>query len=209
MTGQVIMKSSEILNNLDLMIGEPVCELNYTEPYELLIAVMLSAQSTDKRVNIVTKELFSKYSLRDLVDIDILELESIIKSVGTYHRKALYIKNIANSLIKDYDGEVPNNRDYLESLDGIGRKSTNVILAEIFKVPAIAVDTHVERVSKRLETVNNSDDVLKIEKKLMKLFPKDSWCRLHLQLVLFGRYICTSKKPKCSECKFQCKKSQV
>ncbi len=201
----------DLLNNLDLMIGDPVCELNYNEPYELLIAVMLSAQSTDKRVNMVTDELFNKYSLYDLVDIPIEELESIIKSVGTYHRKALYIKSIAKRLVMDFNGEVPNDREYLESLDGIGRKSTNVVLAEIFNIPAIAVDTHVERVSKRLKIANESDNVKDIEEKLMKLFPKDIWCRLHLQLVLFGRYICTSKKPNCSECLFNCeyKKSQV
>ena len=192
---------NNISNKLDSIIKDPKCTLDYSKDYELLIAVMLSAQSTDKRVNIVTKELF-KYSLEELRDMELTKLENIIKPVGTHHKKAIFIKNIADSLIKDYNGVVPNNRKYLESLNGIGHKSTNVVLSELFKEPAIAVDTHVARVSKRLKLARNNDDVLSIEKKLMKKIPKDKWSRLHHQLVLFGRYICKAKNPECERCQF-------
>jgi len=197
-----MIDSKEILEKLDELIPNPKCELNYNKDYELLIATMLSAQSTDKRVNMVTKELFSKYNLLDLKDLDIKIIENIIKPVGTYNRKSLYIKEIANRLINDYDGVVPNNRKYLESLPGVGRKTTNVVLSNLFNVPAIAVDTHVERVSKRLGLAKEKDDVLKVEKKLMKLFPKNKWSRIHHQLVLFGRYHCKSQKPECKSCPF-------
>ena len=199
---------NSISEKLDNIIKDPKCTLDYNKDYELLIAVMLSAQSTDARVNIVTKELF-KYSLKELRDMDINKLEEIIKPVGTQHRKALYIKSIASSLLENYDGKVPNNRKYLESLDGIGHKSTNVVLSELYNEPCIAVDTHVTRVSKRLGLAKESDDVVKIEKKLEKKFDKDLWGRTHLQLVSFGRHICKAKNPLCSNCPFkniECKK---
>lgn len=198
------MTNSEyIIDNLDKLIPEPKCELDYSKDYELLIATVLSAQSTDKRVNMVTKELFNKYDLEDLKDLDIKIIEDIIRPVGTYQRKSLYIKEIANRLITECKGKVPNNRDYLESLPGVGRKTTNVVLSNLFNEPAIAVDTHVERVSKRLGLVDPYDDVLIVEEKLMHLFPKDKWSRLHHQLVLFGRYFCKSQKPNCEECPFK------
>lgn len=197
-----MISSEEILKKLDKLIPNPKCELNYNKDYELLIATVLSAQSTDKRVNEVTKILFDKYNLNDLKDLDLKIIESIIKPVGTYTRKALYIKEIANRLINDYNGIVPNNREYLESLPGVGRKTTNVVLSNLFDVPAFAVDTHVFRVSKRLGIASSKDDVLKVEKKLMKYFPKDKWSRLHHQFVLFGRYTCKSIKPNCNNCPF-------
>lgn len=203
-----MISSEEVIKYLDELIPNPRCELEYSKDYELLIATLLSAQSTDKRVNMVTKELF-KYNLEELKNIDIEKLENIIRPVGTFKRKAQYIKEIANKLINDYDGIVPNNRDYLESLPGVGRKTTNVVLANIYDEPAIAIDTHVNRVSKRLGFAKENDDVLIVEKKLMKKFPKDKWSRLHHQLVLFGRYYCKSKNPACDSCKFKnkCKKS--
>jgi len=197
-----MISSDVILKELDRIIPNPKCELNYTKDYELLIATVLSAQSTDKRVNLVTKELF-KYNLSELKDLDLLVIEKIIKPVGTYTRKALYVQKIARKLIEDYNGEVPNNRKYLESLPGVGRKTTNVVLSNLYDVPAIAVDTHVERVSKRLGLAKNKDNVLEVEKKLMKKFPKDKWSRLHHQLVLFGRYTCKSQKPNCENCPFK------
>ena len=197
-----MISSKEIITNLDRLLPNPQCELNFNKDYELLIATVLSAQSTDKRVNEVTKILFNKRNLKDISKLDIKEIERIIKPVGTYNRKALYIKEIANKLLKDYNGIVPNNREYLESLPGVGRKTTNVVLSNIFDEPAFAVDTHVARVSKRLEIANENDDVLIIEKKLMKYFPKNKWSRLHHQFVLFGRYICKSIKPNCIECPF-------
>ena len=196
-----MIKEEFILENLDKIIPEPKCELNYSKDYELLIATVLSAQSTDKRVNLVTKELF-KYNLLELKNLCVKEIEDIIKSVGTYNRKAMYIKEIANRLLNDFNGSVPNDRNYLESLPGVGRKTTNVVLSNLFNVPAIAVDTHVERVSKRLGLAKTSDNVFTVEKKLMKKFPKDKWSRLHHQLVLFGRYYCKSQNPQCLKCPF-------
>ncbi|CDF21001.1 endonuclease III [Clostridium sp. CAG:609] len=195
------MKSEFILNELDKLYPEAKCELNYNKDYELLIATVLSAQSTDKRVNEVTKVLFSKYDIFSLCNIDLNTLESIIYPVGTYKKKAIFIKNIANSLASDYNGIVPNNRDYLENLPGVGRKTCNVVLSNIYNVPAIAVDTHVKRLSNRLG-LSNSTDVSIIEKDLMRAFPKDKWSKLHHQLVLFGRYKCKSIKPECNNCPF-------
>ena len=195
------MKSEFILNELDKLYPEAKCELNYNKDYELLIATVLSAQSTDKRVNEVTKVLFSKYDIFSLCNIDLNTLEAIIYPVGTYKKKAIFIKNIANSLVLDYNGIVPNNRDYLENLPGVGRKTCNVVLSNIYNVPAIAVDTHVKRLSNRLG-LSNSTDVSIIEKDLMRVFPKDKWSKLHHQLVLFGRYKCKSIKPEYNNCPF-------
>ena len=191
-----------IIDYFDELFPNPHCELNYNKDYELLIAVMLSAQTTDKRVNMVTSVLFRKYpNLDSLSKADIDDIKDIIKPIGTFNKKALNIKLIASSLINDYDGVVPNNRTYLESLPGVGRKTTNVVLANLFNAPLIAVDTHVKRVSVRLGLAKESDDVLVVEKKLMRRFPKDKLARLHHQLVLFGRYHCKAINPDCSNCK--------
>lgn len=202
------MKSSEVLNNLDKVVPNPKCELLFNKDYELLIATVLSAQSTDKRVNIVTKELFSKYDIFSLANANVGDIEKIIRTVGTFKRKAVYIIKIAKKLVKDYNGVVPNNREYLESLPGVGRKTCNVVLSNIYNIPAIAVDTHVARVSKRLG-LTKSDDVLKIEKDLMNFFSKDKWSRVHHQLVLFGRYTCKSKNPMCMMCPFNCNEKAI
>lgn len=196
------MKSSEVLEKLDYLYPDARCELEYNKDYELLIATILSAQSTDKRVNSVTKVLFSKYDIFSLKDADLKDIEKIIYPVGTYKRKAEYIRVVATRLVSDYNGKVPNNREYLESLSGVGRKTCNVVLSNIYNVPAIAVDTHVARVSKRLG-LTKSDDVSIIEQDLMKFFPKDKWSRVHHQLVLFGRYKCKSKNPECITCPFK------
>lgn len=197
------MKSKEILDKLNTLFPNPKCELIYNKDYELLIATVLSAQSTDKRVNTVTSKLFSIYDIYTLKDASINDIENIIRPVGTYKRKAIYIKEIAKKLTEECSGKVPNDRKYLESLPGVGRKTCNVVLSEIYNEPAIAVDTHVNRVANRLELVKSNDPLI-IEKRLMKLFPKKEWGKLHLQLVLFGRYICKSISPKCNECPFQC-----
>ncbi len=193
----------KIIEYLDELFLDARCELEYKKDYELLIATVLSAQCTDKRVNMVTKELFSKYDIFSLAISSLKEIERIIRPVGTYTRKAMYVKTIAESLVRDYEGSVPNNREYLESLPGVGRKTCNVVLSNIYNIPAIAVDTHVERVSKRLGLAKESDTVLTVEKKLMKYFPKNKWSRLHHQLVLFGRYQCKSISPICENCKLQ------
>lgn len=202
-------KEKEILNYLNEIIPNPVCELNYNKDYELLLAVMLSAQTKDARVNKVTKVLFSKYdSLEKLKKASIKDIENIIKELGNYHKKAEGVINIAKILDEKYDGKVVNNREILESLPMVGRKTTNVVLSELFNEPTIAVDTHVERVSKRLGIAKKDDDVLKVEEKLKRNFDKDIWGRLHKQLVLFGRYHCTSRNPSCDNCKLKkyCKK---
>ena len=194
------MKINEILSGLDKMIENPRCELNYKKDYELLIATVLSAQCTDARVNKVTKVLWSKYDLKSLSNAKKSDIEKIIYSCGNYKKKSEYIRNIAKNLLKDNDGKVPNDREYLESLSGVGRKTVNVVLSNIYNEPLIAVDTHVDRVSKRLGLANDEDNVLQVENKLMKKIPKSLWSRTHHQLVLFGRYICKSKKPNCNEC---------
>ena len=199
------MKNSELCEKLDLMISDPKCELNYNRDYELLIAVMLSAQSTDKRVNIVTKSLFSKYTLKDLSSLDLSILEKELKSLGSYTKKAYYTQKIAQNLLRDYDGKVPNNREYLENLPGVGRKTCNVVLSELFDIPTMAVDTHVERVSKRIDLVEETDGVKVIEEKLMNFFEENTYNRVNHQLVLFGRYICTAKNPNCDQCLINCK----
>lgn len=193
---------NKILNGLNKMIPNPVCELNYNNDYELLIATVLSAQSTDQRVNLVTKKLFNEFNLKSLSEANLNDIKAIIKPVGTFNKKSEYIKHIALKLIAECEGKVPNDRKYLESLPGVGRKTCNVVLSEIFKTPAIAVDTHVLRCSKRLGIALEQDDALEVENKLMILFPKKQWSRLHLQLVLFGRYICKSKSPLCDKCEF-------
>ena len=195
-------KKEEIKNYLDLLIPNPKAELNYNKDYEFLIAVMLSAQTTDKRVNMVTEELF-KYDIYGLRDIDILKLEMILRPIGTFKKKAIFVKEISKKLIEDYDGHVPNDRKYLESLPGVGNKTVNVFLNEIYNVATIAVDTHVERISKRLSLAKEEDSVVEVEKKLEKYFPKKDWGKIHKQLVLFGRYHCKAIKPECSNCKLQ------
>ena len=198
------MKNNLISDYLNYLFPNPKCELIYNTDYELLIAVVLSAQSTDKRVNLVTPVIFKKYpTLKDLKEADIKDLENIIRQVGSHHKKASYIKNIARILVDEYQGIVPRDRDKLIEFPGVGRKTANVFLSEYYNEPAIAVDTHVERVSKRLGLAYSKDDVLTIEKKLMNKFPKDKWAKLHLQLVLFGRYYCKAVKPECLNCKLK------
>ena len=199
---------NEIVNYLNELIPNPKCELNYTKDYELLIATMLSAQTTDKRVNEVTKVLFEKYpNLEDLRKADINDIINIIKSIGTFNKKAKNIIEIANRL-KEKNDIVPNDREFLESLPGVGRKTANVVLSNIYAVPCIAVDTHVHRVSIRLGIAKKNDDVYVTEKKLSKKFKNYDLCRLHHQLVLFGRYYCKAINPKCEDCKLKkiCKK---
>lgn len=199
----------EIISYLNELFPNPQCELIYNKDYELLISVMLSAQTTDKRVNMVTSMLYNKYpTLDDLSKADINDIISIIKPIGTYIKKASNIINISKSLIDNYNGIVPNDRKYLESLPGVGRKTANVVLSNLFNEPCIAVDTHVARVSKRLGLARANDDVLTIEKKLNKKFKKEELVTLHHSLVLFGRYYCKAIKPLCENCKLKdiCKK---
>lgn len=201
---------NKIIDYLDEIIPNPKCELEYSKDYELLIATMLSAQTTDKRVNSVTRILFKKYpNLEALRDAPLEDIKEIIRPIGTFNKKASNIKEIAKSLLEH--GGMANDRQFLESLSGVGRKTTNVVLSNIYNEPCIAVDTHVSRVSKRLGLAKEKDDVLTIEKKLNKIFPKEKLARLHHQMVLFGRYYCKASNPLCDNCKLKeiCKKDKV
>ena len=189
------------MDYLDKLFPNPKCELNYEHDYELLIAVMLSAQTTDKRVNKVTSVLFKKYpGIKELSEAPIDDIENIIREIGTYKRKSMYVHEITKKLRDDGYDYVPNDRDYIEKLPGVGHKSANVFLANIYNEPAIAVDTHVARVSRRLGVACDQDNVKIIEKKLEKVIPKDKWGRTHHQLVLFGRYYCKAVSPLCEDC---------
>jgi endonuclease III len=195
---------NRIEDYLDEMFPNPRCELNYSKDYELVLATMLSAQTTDKRVNMVTSILFTEYpNLKALSEASVDDIVKIIRPIGTFNKKASNVINIAKRLLKDYGGVVPNNREYLETLPGVGRKTTNVVLSNIFNEPCIAVDTHVSRVSIRLGLAKDGDDPFTIEKKLTKKFKKEDLCKRHHQMVLFGRYHCTARNPKCENCKLK------
>lgn len=201
------MNRELIVSYLDSLFEDPKCELNYTKDYELVLSVMLSAQTTDKGVNRVTSKLYKEYdTLEKLNTLSIKEIEDYIRSIGFYRVKSINFKKIVERLLEI--GYVPNDRKFLESLPGVGRKTASVVLAHLFNEPSFAVDTHVFRVSKRLGITNEKDDVLVTEKKLKKYFNKDEWNRVNSQFVLFGRYYCTSQNPKCENCKLKsiCKK---
>lgn len=193
---------NKIFDYLDYIIPNPKCELNYNKDYELLIAVMLSAQTTDKRVNEVTSILFKKYdSLDKLSKANINDIKDIIKPIGTFNKKASNIIDISNRLLSlNY---VPNDYDFLLSLPGVGRKTTNLVLNTLYNEPYMAVDTHVSRVSIRLGLANKNDDVLEIEKKLYKKIPMIRLNKTHHQLVLFGRYYCKAINPLCDDCRLK------
>lgn len=192
---------NRILEYLDCLYKEAKCELNFSKDYEFLIAVMLSAQTTDKRVNKVTEVLFKKYdSLEKLSQANITDICEIIKELGNYTKKSQAIIEISKRILNECNGVVPNKRSYLETLPMVGRKTTSVVLSNLYNIPNIAVDTHVSRVSKRLGLVREKDDVVIIERKLKRIFPKEKWIKLHHQLVLFGRYKCKSIKPECNNC---------
>ena len=194
-------RTAEILKRLDEAYGtEYVCYLNHETPWQLLIAVILSAQCTDARVNIVTKDLFQKYpSLEAFANADLKELEQDIHSTGFYHNKAKNIISCARTLVEKYDGEVPRELDELTALAGVGRKTANVIRGNIYHEPSVVVDTHVKRISKKLG-FTKEDDPVKIEYDLMKVLPKDHWILYNIQIITLGRSICTARNPKCTEC---------
>ena len=196
------MVVKEFLRKLDKVVPNPKCELEYNSLYELLVAVILSAQCTDKRVNVVTRELFKKYNSPEMMlTLSQKELEEKIHSCGFFRNKAKNILEMSQMLIEKYNGVVPNSIEQLITLAGVGRKTANVVYSEAFGGNAIAVDTHVLRVSNRLGLVK-TDNPLVCEQALMKQFDEDVWGKLHLQLVNFGRYTCKSQKPLCSECPF-------
>ena len=186
---------------LDELYPNPKCELNYNKDYELLIAVMLSAQTTDKRVNGVTEILFKKYdTLEKLANAKIEDLKNIIRPIGTFNKKSIFIKEIASYLIKNFNGVVPSERKELEKIPGVGRKTANVIASVVYDKPAMAVDTHVFRVSNRIGLTVNSKTPLETEKELTKHIPKSLIPIAHHWLILHGRYVCTARNPKCESC---------
>jgi len=194
---------TDIYNYFNDLFKVPKCELNYNNLFQLLVSVVLSAQCTDKRVNMVTKELFKEYkSSKDFLRLSQEELEQKIYSCGFYKNKAKNILKLSKVLEEKYNGEVPSNLEELTALPGVGRKTANVVLSEGFKQNAIAVDTHVFRVSHRLN-LSNASTPEKTEFDLRAKFDENLWSNLHLYLVLFGRYICKSIKPECENCKLQ------
>ena len=197
-------RTKEILDRLDAAYGtEYRCYLNHENAWQLLIAVILSAQCTDARVNIVTKDLFRKYDrLEKFAGADLKELERDIHSTGFYHNKAKNIIACAGRLVTEYGGEVPRELSNLLTLPGVGRKTANVIRGNIYNDPSIVVDTHVKRISNRLG-LTKEDDPEKIEYDLMKALPKDHWILYNIQIITFGRTICEARSPKCNECFLQ------
>ena len=200
MDNNKIKDLNKILDILFDTYPDALCALDYNNVFELLIAVSLSAQTTDKSVNKVTPILFKKYpNPIDIANADIKDIEEIIHPIGMYHNKAKNIINLSKSLVEKFDSVVPNDYDSLVSLDGVGRKTANVVLAVGFNIPRIAVDTHVFRVSNRIG-ITDEKDVLKTEIKLMERIPEDKWIRTHHTLIFHGRNICDAKNPKCDLC---------
>ena len=198
----------ERLRKVLVIIGEMYpdahCELDYQTPFQLLVAVILSAPTTDKSVNKVTPQLWQHYpTIADLAAANVVDVENDLRTIGLYKNKARNIVKTARAVLQDFDGVVPKTHKELESLPGVGRKTANVVLAEIYKVPSIAVDTHVSRVAKRLNISAQDASVTEIEHDLMKKIPKRDWIVTHHRLIFFGRYFCLAKNPKCAICPVQ------
>ncbi|KGX92132.1 endonuclease III [Pontibacillus halophilus JSM 076056 = DSM 19796] len=192
---------NEVLGEVEVMYPDADCELVHDNPFELLIAVVLSAQCTDALVNKVTPALFAKYKTpEDYLNVELDELQQDIRSIGLYRNKAKNIQKLSQTLVEEYDSVVPNTKAELEQLAGVGRKTANVVAAVAFGEPTIAVDTHVERVSKRLGICRWKDSVLEVEKTLMRKVPKEKWSPTHHRFIFFGRYHCTARAPKCDAC---------
>lgn len=197
-------KINDIITFYNQQFPEAKCELNYSSPYQLLVAVILSAQCTDKRVNEVTKELFKVAPTpQSMLKLGENKLKQIIHSCGFYNNKSKSIITATKDIINNFNGEVPSNMEDLCSLDGVGRKTANVVLAEAFNKPSIAVDTHVLRVSKRLGLTSETSTPEKCEQDLLKVIPIDKQSKFHIQTVWFGRYFCKAIKPNCENCKLK------
>jgi endonuclease-3 len=191
----------QVLDKIAEMFPDAHCELNHRNPFELTIAVLLSAQCTDETVNKVTAHLFDKYRTpQDYLNVTQEELENDIRRIGLFRNKASNIQKLCRIVIDKHGGEIPREHEALVELPGVGRKTANVVVSNAFDVPAIAVDTHVERVSKRLGIAKADDSVLEVEKKLMRKVPRDEWTLTHHRLIFFGRYHCKAQSPKCELC---------
>lgn len=197
-------KMQIISNYVDSLFPNAKCELFYNKDYELAIAVMLSAQTTDKAVNAVTYTLFKDFpTLEALENAPIEEIENRIKRLGLYKNKAANIKGIVHKIITEFNGELPSDKNLLQTLPGIGNKSAGVIRIEVFKIPDLPVDTHIIRISNRLGIANSKDEPIDIERKLKKLIPESHWIKTHHQLIHFGRYFCLARSPKCEQCQLR------
>ena len=195
------LKIQDVLNKLFEMYPNAKCVLNSSSPFELLVATVLSAQTTDKKVNEVTDKLFVSHKTpQDMLNLSQEELELKIKEIGLYKTKSKHILSLCKSLVENYNSEVPSTMEELITLDGVGRKTSNVVLSNAFDIPTIAVDTHVFRVANRIG-LSEGKDVTKVEDQLMKNIPKKQWIRAHHTLIFHGRNLCIARKPKCSECR--------
>lgn len=193
-------KVEEIIKVFDETYSDATCTLDYKDPLQLLISTILAAQCTDARVNIVAKTLFNKYkNAQDFADADLKELEQDIKPTGFYHNKAKNIKETCRMIVDKYNGRVPDNMDDLLTLPGVGRKTANLVLGDVFGIPGIVVDTHAKRLSNRIGLSINSDPK-KIEFDLMEIVPEENWSKLCHQLVYHGRAVCNARKPQCEKC---------
>jgi endonuclease-3 len=194
-------KAQQVYEAIGILFPGARCELNYSSPLELLVAIILSAQTTDKSVNALTPTLFAKYkSLESYASASQIDMENDLRHLGLYKNKAENIRMMAKKVLDDFRGEIPNEQTALESLPGVGRKTANVFLSEYYRIPRIAVDTHVYRVATRLGFSSEADTPEKVEIKLMRLYPRSQWIDLHHRLIFFGRYFCKAKKPACAEC---------
>lgn len=197
-------KALDVIEKLAVLFPDAHCELVHENAFQLAVAVILSAQATDASVNKVTPALFSRYPTPyEMAQASVPEIESYIRSIGLYHNKAKSLSALADTLVEQYDGEIPGSFDELVKLPGVGRKSANVLLSVWFHVPAFAVDTHVERISKRLQFCKKDDTVLEVEKKMCKAIPKEHWNTAHHYFIFFGRYLCKAMKPECERCPLQ------
>lgn len=207
-----MMTTDEILDQLEIMFPDAHCELIHKNPFELLVAVVLSAQTTDNAVNKVTPALFESFpDPKTMANADIKDIEDKIKRIGLYRNKARSIQNLSKSLLTSFDGNVPQSMKDLTSLAGVGRKTANVVRSVCFDIPSIAVDTHVERISKRLGLAKVYDSVEVVEQKLKRKIKRERWNKAHHLFIFFGRYFCTARNPQCNNCPFQniCKKEKL
>ena len=199
-----MIKPEILFSYLDELYPNAHCELVYSKDYEFLIAVMLSAQTTDKSVNQATAVLFNKYkSLEELAKADLGDVRFIIQHLGMFQVKAQNVIKIANILLKQYNGKVPNDPEALIAMPGVGNKTKNCVLGELFNEPLLAVDTHMQRVAKRLGIAEEKDSVEKIEQKYMSIIPKERVVKTNHQIIWFGRYFCKAVSPECSKCKLR------
>jgi endonuclease-3 len=206
------MKPNEIVDQIEKIFPQAQCELYHETPFQLLVAVVLSAQTTDASVNKVTPALFERFpTSKELTEAEPEEVEPYIRKIGLYRNKARSIVNLSRDLEDKFDGKVPATFKELQSLSGVGRKTANVVRSVAFDIPSFAVDTHVERVSKRLGLAKPYDNVTKVEEKLRRKIDRDRWNQAHHDFIFFGRYLCTARNPHCTQCPFTsfCKREKI